>query len=108
MVLTLEGVVPARTGDAIITGVGGERWPVGRPSFDLKYDPVPPLQRGLPGAFCPRPLPTVARQMDAKFSVQVAAGALLCGKPGDWPLEYEDGKRAVVAAAIFDLTYELA
>ena len=108
MVQTLEGPVPALPGDAIITGLSGERWPVGRVRFDAKYDPVPPVQRGQSGRYSPRPLPVLALQMAAPFEVHTSRGAVLQGRAGDWLLDYGDGSRGVVAADIFDRTYEPA
>ena len=38
-VKTVEGMVQAQPGDAILTGVNGEQWPVPRASFDRRYVP---------------------------------------------------------------------
>ena len=47
---TLEGSVRFRAGDAILTGVKGERWPVGREAFLSSYEAVPPTRTGSNGA----------------------------------------------------------
>ena len=36
---TIEGPVHAEVGDAVVTGVRGERWPVRRPKFAELYLP---------------------------------------------------------------------
>src|SRR4051794_41552182 len=43
---TLEGPVRFRAGDAILTGVQGERWPVRRDLFMAGYQAVPPTPTG--------------------------------------------------------------
>lgn len=37
---TLEGVVVARRGDYVVTGVQGERYPCRRDIFEATYEPV--------------------------------------------------------------------
>ena len=37
---TLEGIVRADAGDAVVTGVRGERWPVSKTRFAELYEPV--------------------------------------------------------------------
>jgi hypothetical protein len=39
---TLEGQVQYKSGDPILTGVKGERWPVQRNNFFTHYTPAPP------------------------------------------------------------------
>lgn len=107
-VTTLEGPVPADAGDAIITGISGERWPVPRARFHDKYAPVPPLQAGQPGSYLAKPKVVLALQMALEFSVTTSKGATLTGKPGDWMLDYGDGSNGVVAQDIFSGTYEAA
>src|SRR5262249_10597889 len=48
---TLEGPVRYKAGDAIVTGVRGEQWPVERESFPASYEPVPPTRAGNSGNY---------------------------------------------------------
>lgn len=105
---TLEGIVHAGAGDAIVTGIFGEPWPVGRDSFGNKYQPVPPLEMGAPGNYLSLPIEVVATQMHVPFEVVLADGiSQLRGQAGDWLVDYGDGNLGVVNAAVFDATYEL-
>src|SRR5205085_7690083 len=49
MLSTPEGPVHYSTGDALLTGIEGERWPVARDTFDRNYVPVAPTRSGKPG-----------------------------------------------------------
>lgn len=105
---TLEGVVHAKLGDAIVTGLFGEHWPVARDTFAGKYDAVPPLEMGSPGSYLSLPIEVVAMQMRAPFEVVLADGhSRLKGQAGDWLVDYGDGSLGIVNAAIFDATYEI-
>jgi PGDYG protein len=42
---TLEGPVSYQAGDAIVSGVRKERWPVRRDVFSATYEPVLPTRR---------------------------------------------------------------
>lgn len=103
---TLEGTVPHAAGDAILTGVQGERWPVARARFLATYDPVPPTAPGSDGAYVKRRIVVLARQLDAPASVPAGVGGTLHGKPGDWLLQHPDGSWGIVAPEIFAATYE--
>lgn len=105
---TLEGVVNAATGDAIVTGIFGERWPVGRDCFNGKYEAVSPLTTGSPGNYLSLPVEVVATQMHAPFEVVLADGrSRLQGQVGDWLVDHGDGNLGIVNAAIFAATYEI-
>lgn len=105
---TLEGAVRYRAGDALLTGIAGERWPIGRSKFDAAYEPVPPTVVGSAGAYRRRPRVVLARRMAEPFSVRVGhAGDALQGAPGDWLLQYDPGDYGIVAAALFAQTYDL-
>jgi len=107
-VQTLEGPVRYRAGDALLTGIAGERWPIGRAKFDAAYEPVPPTIAGSAGAYRRRPLVVRARRMGAPFSVRVGhADDLLHGRAGDWLVQYERDDYGIVAADLFAQTYEL-
>lgn len=105
---TLEGVVHARLGDAIVTGLFGEVWPVASASFAGKYQAVSPLEMGAPGLYLSLPIEVLAVPMRGPFEVVLADGhSRLRGQAGDWLIDYGDGSLGIVNAAIFDATYEL-
>ncbi len=105
---TLEGPVFAATGDAIVTGTQGERWPVGRERFLTKYLPVSPTISGGDGFYQSQPNTVRALKIEEPFSVVLSDGvSLLTGKVGDWLLDYGDGSLGVVAEHIFSDTYSV-
>jgi PGDYG protein len=105
---TLEGDVSYHAGDAILTGVQGDRWPVARAIFLDSYEPVPPTPSGRPGRYRKRPAPILAKRMTEAFTVRVGREAdPLTGNPGDWLIQYEPGRHGIVSAQIFDETYVL-
>ena len=107
MVETLEGPVRHEPGDAILTGVQGERWPVQREAFDRAYAPVPPTRPGADGTYIKRPLDALALPLRDALTVPVGGhGDRLHGQPGDWLLQYGDCSYGVVSSAIFQAPYE--
>jgi PGDYG protein len=97
---TPEGPVEHHTGDALVTGGAGDRWPIGRERFDATYaskDGTP----GQKGLYCKREARVVARRFDEPFFTHIGAGSVLHGKPGDWLVQYADGDKGIVAAALF-------
>ena len=105
---TREGPVAYAQGDALLTGIEGERWPVPRQRFDETYEPVAPLRPGKPGQYRKRPQIVWAKLMREPFIVALADGrGTLRGTAGDWLLEYAPGDQSVVSAAAFAKTYEL-
>jgi len=105
---TAEGRVQVRPGDAVLTGLRGERWRVTRVRFDARYAPLPPLQTGQDGRYRSLPLAVQALCMDQAFEVLLSDGvSLLHGAPGDWLIDYGDGSLGVVAGAWFADLYEL-
>jgi hypothetical protein len=105
---TREGDVRYAAGDALLTGLAGDRWPVPRARFDATYDPVPPTRPGFWGVYRKRPIEVRAKRMDAPFAVELSAGrGTLRGNAGDWLVQYAPDDVAVVADAIFAATYEL-
>ncbi|HEY2417741.1 MAG TPA: PGDYG domain-containing protein [Steroidobacteraceae bacterium] len=107
-VQTAEGLVHAKPGDAIITGIAGERWRVSRAHFGQKYRPVPPTQDGAPGTYVSLPNRIVAVRMNQAFNVLLADGqSQLTGREGDWLVDYGDGSLGIVSHAIFMITYEI-
>ena len=107
-VATQEGVVNARPGDAIVTGIAGERWRVSRERFATKYRPVPPTRAGEAGRYVSLPYEVLALPMVADFEVLLADGSSrLRGGTGDWLVDYGDGSLGIVAANVFPSTYEI-
>jgi hypothetical protein len=107
MVQTKEGAVAAATGDAIITGTAGERWPVGPKRFSAAYRPVPPTVAGQSGTYETLPAEILALRMTGTFEVLLTGGSRLRGERGDWLVDYGDGSLGIVAAALFLATYEI-
>lgn len=104
-----EGVVYARAGDALLTGSAGEHWRVSRARFDMRYRPAPGTKPWADGAYLAVPREVLALRMARPFTVILTDGrSELRGHPGDWLVDYGDGSLGVVAAAIFDSTYEIA
>jgi hypothetical protein len=103
---TLEGPVRFRTGDAILTGVQGERWPVRRDLFLSSYEPIPPTAPGHNGCYLKAPSITHALRLDQPREVPVNwQHDPLHGRPGDWLLQYADGAYGVVRDSIFRDSY---
>jgi hypothetical protein len=105
---TLEGKVLANRGDAIVTGLHGERWPVSRERFLDKYEPILPTVFGQNGSYRSRPRRLLALKMKQRFVVLLSDGvSRLTGAVGDWLLDYGDGSLGIVAARIFVDTYDI-
>ena len=103
---TLEGPVRAQSGDAILTGARGERWPVRRDLFLASYTPVPPTEAGRDGHYVKAPSVSLALRLDREMEVPVGwRNDPLRGRPGDWLLRYEDGSFGVIGDSIFRETY---
>src|SRR5205085_2580509 len=97
-------------GDAIVTGVAGEQWPVPADSFAAKYRPATDAQSpDRDGLFVKRPAIVQARQLLQPTSVELSDGrGALAGQPGDWQIRYANGDQAIVAADLFDASYQQA
>ena len=105
---TREGPVQYRRGDALLTGIEGERWSVTRKTFDDSYETVPPLRPGKPGQYRKCPCVVWAKSMREPFTVTLDQGrGVLRGEAGDWLVQYAPGHQSVVAAAVFAQAYEL-
>ena len=99
---TLEGTVRFRAGDAILTGVKGERWPVSHEAFLSSYEAVPPTRAGSNGAYRKSAASAYAVRLDQRRDVPVGwQNDPLHGEPGDWLLQYADGARGVLRDQIF-------
>jgi hypothetical protein len=105
---TQEGPVTYSTGDALLTGTEGERWPVPRGTFDISYAPVAPNRAGKPGPYRKRPHVVWAKPMTDTFDVTLDGDrGTLRGEPGDWLVQYAPSDLSVVSARVFAHTYEL-
>jgi len=105
---TKEGKVSYKVGDAIMTGVEGEKWPIERAKFDITYESLPPTKAGEDGLYIKKPIPVYALQMDEAFYVDVSWGAgRLSGDVGDWLLQYGLDDYGIVSKSIFEKTYEI-
>jgi len=106
---TLEGPVRFQAGDAILTGVKGERWPVRRELFLSSYRPVPPTQSGENGRYIKLSSITHALRADRACDVPVGwQRDPLHAKPGDWLMRYADGSFGVIQDSVFRESYEPA
>ena len=106
---TAEGPVAYESGDALLTGPAGERWPVPRARFLRDYEVGGRRSRRWAGtlsqetrARCARcawtgPSPSRCRMGAARCPAMRATGSS----------QYAPGDQAVVAASIFAATYEL-
>lgn len=104
---TLEGVVKVAAGDAIVTGVEGEQWPIARARFEADYEAINPTRRGEAGLYRKRAIPVQARQTDTATIISLASGAgELRAQPGDWIITNDIGEQWVVAQTVFSKTYK--
>ena len=93
-------------GDAILTGVAGEHWPIARLAFEDSYQAVLPAKMGDVGMYCKRPMIVEARRVAHTSTVVLSNADVLSAKPGDWIVTGPDGEEWVVEANIFAKTYE--
>jgi hypothetical protein len=106
-VQTNEGLVQAKVGDAILTGINGEHWRVSQARFKDKYRPADSTSPGADGAYVSLPNRVFAVPMSEAFQVLLADGeSTLSGRAGDWLVDYGDGSLGVVSTKVFDQTYE--
>lgn len=104
---TLEGAVRHAAGDAIVTGVAGESWPVSRARFLAGYDPLAPTAAGEDGRYARRPRTVLALRLAEACDVILPEGrGRLHGRAGDFLVQYAPGDWAIVAGGVFERTYE--
>lgn len=104
---TLEGMVSYQSGDALLTGVEGERWPVERSKFIQSYQPVASLVFGDDGLYTKKRISVWAYRTEHAIEVLLSDDrGTLQAKIGDVIIEYSPNNHAVVSASIFDKTYE--
>jgi hypothetical protein len=97
---TKEGPVDANPGDAIMTGVEGEQWPIPAEKFASTYDDLED------GTAAKRDIKVWVKEMPEQFQVKVSwSDALLQGEPGDYLVQYGDNDYGVVGASIFQKSY---
>ena len=107
--ISREGPNRYQIGDALITGSTGDRWCVSRDRFDSKYEAFPPLPHGVDGCYRNKPIPVLAKQMRAGFSIaRREGGDLLLGLAQDWLLQYGPGDFGIVENARFQKVYRVA
>ncbi len=107
VVNTLEGPVAYSEGDAIVTGVAGEQWSVARERFHHTYAAIFPTESGQDGRYVKHPHDVLALRLTKGCAIHLADGrGTLHGRAGDYLVQYRPGDCAVVAAEIFDDTYE--
>lgn len=105
---SLEGPVSADMGDAIITGISGERWPIPADKFSGLYEPRPPTRMGEDGRYRRLPVVVSTSRLKAPLSVALTGvQGVLSGKTGDWLVQHPDGSLGIVADQVFQQTYEL-
>jgi hypothetical protein len=105
---TQEGPVHYSTGDALLTGTEGKRWPVARDTFDVSYAPVAPIRPGMPGPYRKRPRIVWAKPMSKAFDVTLDRDrGTLRGRPGDWLVQHAPSDFSVVSGPVFAQSYEL-
>jgi len=103
---TREGQVSFAPGDALLTGVEGERWPIKAADFQSTYEPVPPARAGQDGLYRKRAVHVDARQAARALSIPThSASGSLQARAGDWIVTDDQGQSWVVADSIFRATY---
>jgi len=106
---TLEGPVRYRAGDAILTGIKGERWPVKPDTFFSSYEAVAPTKSAEGGNYRKAPSVAYACRVDRAQDVPVGwQDDPLHARPGDWLLQYPDGSYGVMQDSIFRDSYGAA
>jgi hypothetical protein len=105
---TLEGIVRADAGDAVVTGVRGERWPVSKTRFAELYEPVSTTRMREDGRYRRRAGVVRTTRLEQPLSLFLTdEQGVLTGNVGDWLVQHTDGRFGIVADDIFERTYEL-
>ncbi|ARV17604.1 hypothetical protein AEP_00644 [Curvibacter sp. AEP1-3] len=106
-ITTLEGPVQCKAGDAIVTGVIGERYPVPAGKFQQKFAPLLETKPNASGKYTKCIKVVQAAQLHESMSVPLDGDqGVLDGNPGDWCVWYSDTDVAIVAGNIFSNLYE--
>ncbi|MDA3877721.1 MAG: hypothetical protein PF483_11615 [Halothiobacillus sp.] len=106
VVETLEGAVAYTAGDALLTGITGENWPVTRARFLESYMPLLGTEVGSNGRYVKNPREVWAWRADREINVVLPGGiGSLNAHPGDIVVQYALSDCAVVQPDIFSATY---
>lgn len=106
---TREGPVSYAQGDALLTGVEGEQWPIERGRFEITYEPCCPTQYGENGLYIKKlAVVHAVRNKTARHVPLGSAGQMIQAKPGDWLVADATDSVWVVADTIFEATYMVA
>lgn len=105
-ILTLEGPVNYDVGDAILTGVNGEKWPILRAAFQRSYEPIEGTNSAKEGFFIKKRIPVDAIQAKKPMAIALSGGSTLNAAVGDWIITDESGNQWVVNDQIFKLSYQ--
>ena len=104
---TLEGLVIAKIGDAVVTGAKGETWPIPRDAFFRKYVPMYGVVAGEDGQYTKRLAFVQARRLNCEETIELSdSRGTLTGSVGDWCLTYGIRNLAFIRADIFSESYE--
>lgn len=95
---TLEGTVTAPAGFHIVTGIKGEKYPIG-PDVFAQYEEVSP------GMYAKNKVIVRCVQINESASVDTPWGATLEGKPGDFVILESSTNMWIVEEKIFNETY---
>lgn len=105
---TREGLVRYGKGDALLTGLAGDSWPIARDNFLDRYEALSGTRHGEDGTYVKRPMTVLVRRLDAPVSVVVGQSRdPIQGLPGDWLVQYAPGEHGIVGQGIFGTTYVL-
>lgn len=105
---TLEGRVNYQAGDAIMTGVADEQWPIERHKFEANYYALPPTIHGSDGLYVNKSIPVRVLKLTTPLHVEVGSQAnKIQGQIGDWLIEYSPDNLGIVSEEIFSKTYVL-
>ena len=105
---TSEGPVRFEIGDALVTGVEAEQWPIARAIFDLIYVPAEGVNNGDDGEYQKLPKDALALPLTTVRTIALKdGGGILSGRPGDWLIDYGNGDMSIVKGALFEAYYEV-
>jgi hypothetical protein len=103
---TWEGPVRYRAGDALLTGLEGERWPVPREQFFASYAPVAPLQPGANGTYRRHNGTVWVWRTDMALDLLLSGDrGSLHANAGDFVVQFDSGDKAVMPERVFERGY---
>lgn len=101
---TPEGPLRLGPGDVVLDDGEGRRWGMSRQRLTARYEPLDALGK----RWRSLPVSAQALRMTQDFEVRfVDDAACLRGVSGDWLLDYGDGSLGIVAAEVFDVSYDI-